>query len=144
MLYSGKLCVYMRFWTFLVVLSRFARLRTRLLFAASSDAVEPQSYDQASTHMLQGARHAKLAYGHVAPQRQRCGPWILDYLECGTCCPRILLLARLSKGPCTARPGAGKTHTMLGTEEDPGINFRTMRELFRCAAIREDQGSINT
>ena len=24
---------------------------------------------------------------------------------------------------------------MLGTEEDPGINFRTMRELFRCLPL---------
>ena len=27
--------------------------------------------------------------------------------------------------------GAGKTYTMEGTREDPGINYRTMRELFR-------------
>jgi hypothetical protein len=36
-------------------------------------------------------------------------------------------------GRAARRAGAGKTHTMLGTAEDPGINFRTMRELFRCA-----------
>lgn len=27
--------------------------------------------------------------------------------------------------------GSGKTHTMEGPGEDPGINFRTMQELFR-------------
>ena len=26
--------------------------------------------------------------------------------------------------------GAGKTHTMLGTAEKPGIMYQTMRELF--------------
>ena len=29
--------------------------------------------------------------------------------------------------------GAGKTYTMEGTRENPGINYRTMKELFRCA-----------
>ncbi|KAK9845317.1 hypothetical protein WJX81_003385 [Elliptochloris bilobata] len=33
--------------------------------------------------------------------------------------------------------GVGKTHTMLGTAEDPGINFRTMCELFR--SIKEER-----
>ena len=28
--------------------------------------------------------------------------------------------------------GAGKTHTMEGSQEDPGINYRAMKELFRC------------
>ncbi len=28
--------------------------------------------------------------------------------------------------------GAGKTYTMEGTQEHPGINYRTVRELFRC------------
>ena len=27
--------------------------------------------------------------------------------------------------------GAGKTHTMEGSQEDPGINYRAMKELFR-------------
>ena len=27
--------------------------------------------------------------------------------------------------------GAGKTHTMLGNAEKPGIMFQTMRELFK-------------
>ena len=27
--------------------------------------------------------------------------------------------------------GSGKTHTMEGPHDDPGINFRTMAELFR-------------
>jgi kinesin family member C2/C3 len=27
--------------------------------------------------------------------------------------------------------GSGKTHTMEGPPEDPGINFRAMKELFR-------------
>jgi kinesin family member 18/19 len=27
--------------------------------------------------------------------------------------------------------GAGKTHTMLGSAEKPGIMFQTMRELFQ-------------
>lgn len=27
--------------------------------------------------------------------------------------------------------GAGKTFTMEGTQENPGINYRTMKELFR-------------
>ena len=31
--------------------------------------------------------------------------------------------------------GAGKTHTMLGNAEKPGIMFQTMRELFK---IKED------
>ena len=35
-------------------------------------------------------------------------------------CPSFLLLA-----------GAGKTHTMEGSKQDPGINFRAMKELFR-------------
>lgn len=30
------------------------------------------------------------------------------------------------------RAGAGKTYTMEGTQENPGINYRTMKELFRC------------
>lgn len=28
--------------------------------------------------------------------------------------------------------GAGKTHTMEGSKQDPGINYRAMKELFRC------------
>ncbi len=36
------------------------------------------------------------------------------------------------KGPWHA--GAGKTHTMEGTRQDPGINYRTMKELFRYKA----------
>ncbi len=28
--------------------------------------------------------------------------------------------------------GAGKTYTMEGIPEAPGINYRTMKELFRC------------
>jgi kinesin family member C2/C3 len=31
--------------------------------------------------------------------------------------------------------GAGKTHTMEGTKENPGINYRTMRKLFRCTLL---------
>ncbi len=27
--------------------------------------------------------------------------------------------------------GAGKTHTMLGSKEDPGVMYRTMNELFK-------------
>ena len=27
--------------------------------------------------------------------------------------------------------GAGKTHTMEGSQEDPGVNYRAMKELFR-------------
>ena len=30
--------------------------------------------------------------------------------------------------------GAGKTYTMEGTQEHPGINYRTVEELFRCIA----------
>ena len=30
--------------------------------------------------------------------------------------------------------GAGKTYTMEGVPSDPGINYRTMKELFRCVA----------
>jgi Kinesin motor domain len=30
--------------------------------------------------------------------------------------------------------GAGKTYTMEGVPADPGINYRTMKELFRCAS----------
>ena len=29
--------------------------------------------------------------------------------------------------------GAGKTHTMEGSKQDPGINYRAMKELFRSA-----------
>ncbi len=32
--------------------------------------------------------------------------------------------------------GAGKTFTMEGTPADPGINYRTMKELFRCGHFR--------
>lgn len=32
--------------------------------------------------------------------------------------------------------GAGKTHTMEGSQEDPGINYRAMKELFRCISYR--------
>jgi len=28
--------------------------------------------------------------------------------------------------------GAGKTYTMEGEPSNPGINYRTMKELFRC------------
>lgn len=27
--------------------------------------------------------------------------------------------------------GAGKTHTMLGSQNDPGVMYRTMKELFK-------------
>lgn len=27
--------------------------------------------------------------------------------------------------------GAGKTHTMLGSQDDPGVMYRTMKELFK-------------
>lgn len=27
--------------------------------------------------------------------------------------------------------GAGKTHTMLGSPDDPGVMYRTMKELFK-------------
>lgn len=27
--------------------------------------------------------------------------------------------------------GAGKTHTMLGSQTDPGVMYRTMKELFK-------------
>jgi Kinesin motor domain len=32
--------------------------------------------------------------------------------------------------------GAGKTYTMEGVSSDPGINYRTMKELFRCVVTR--------
>lgn len=35
--------------------------------------------------------------------------------------------------------GAGKTHTMLGSAEQPGIMFQTMRELFRTKDEFEDR-----
>ncbi|KAL0189028.1 hypothetical protein M9458_016127, partial [Cirrhinus mrigala] len=36
--------------------------------------------------------------------------------------------------------GAGKTHTMLGTNDAPGVMFLTMRELFaRMDLIKEDK-----
>ena len=33
--------------------------------------------------------------------------------------------------------GAGKTHTMEGSKQDPGINYRAMKELFRsvCTSV---------
>lgn len=34
--------------------------------------------------------------------------------------------------------GAGKTHTMMGSAADPGVNPRTMRELFRVARERKE------
>ena len=35
--------------------------------------------------------------------------------------------------------GSGKTHTMEGTVEEPGINYRALAELFRC--IEEERGA---
>lgn len=36
--------------------------------------------------------------------------------------------------------GAGKTHTMLGSQDDPGVMYRTMTELFsRMDEAREDK-----
>lgn len=36
--------------------------------------------------------------------------------------------------------GAGKTHTMLGTSDTPGVMFLTMKELFaRMDLIKEDK-----
>ena len=32
---------------------------------------------------------------------------------------------------CYGATGAGKTHTMIGSQHDPGIMFLTLRELFR-------------
>lgn len=32
--------------------------------------------------------------------------------------------------------GSGKAHTLAGTPQHPGINFRAMSHLFRCAAHR--------
>ncbi|CAL8470626.1 g10168 [Coccomyxa elongata] len=37
--------------------------------------------------------------------------------------------------------GAGKTYTMEGTRQDPGINYRTMKELFRCIQEEREGGS---
>ena len=37
----------------------------------------------------------------------------------------------VKRQPGCGAAGAGKTYTMEGTREDPGINYRTMRELFR-------------
>ena len=34
--------------------------------------------------------------------------------------------------------GAGKTHTMEGSQQDPGINYRAMEELFRYACNETD------
>lgn len=31
--------------------------------------------------------------------------------------------------------GAGKTHTMEGSKQDPGVNYRAMKELFRSAYL---------
>jgi hypothetical protein len=31
-----------------------------------------------------------------------------------------------------APAGSGKTHTMMGTPEQPGVNTRALAELFRC------------
>lgn len=36
--------------------------------------------------------------------------------------------------------GAGKTHTMLGSQTDPGVMYRTMKELFkRIDGAREEK-----
>lgn len=63
--------------------------------------------------------------------------WILHCMCSDKCFPRILCACQIKECTRCCAPGAGKTHTMLGMEEDPGINFRTMRELFRCAAFRD-------
>lgn len=36
--------------------------------------------------------------------------------------------------------GAGKTHTMLGSQDDPGVMYRTMKELFsRMDQVKEEK-----
>lgn len=40
-------------------------------------------------------------------------------------------LPELPPPQTTIAAGAGKTYTMEGTSDNPGINYRTMRELFR-------------
>ena len=37
---------------------------------------------------------------------------------------------------CPTQTGSGKTYTMMGTEEDPGVNRRAVRELLRVCAER--------
>lgn len=44
------------------------------------------------------------------------------------CCPTVAVQSSSSAVGCA---GAGKTYTMEGTPENPGINYRTMKELFR-------------
>ena len=39
--------------------------------------------------------------------------------------------------------GAGKTHTMLGSQSDPGVVYRTMIELFETIEQRRDQAIFN-
>ncbi|KAF7990150.1 hypothetical protein HCN44_009885 [Aphidius gifuensis] len=39
--------------------------------------------------------------------------------------------------------GAGKTHTMLGKDNDPGITYRTMAELFRQIDVQRDHRDFN-
>ena len=48
--------------------------------------------------------------------------------------PAIPVPVLLAHPPCSA-PGCGKTHTMLGTDLEPGIYVRTLNDLFR--AIEE-------
>ena len=44
---------------------------------------------------------------------------------------RCMAVAVQSSGVAVGYAGAGKTYTMEGTPENPGINYRTMKELFR-------------
>jgi len=39
--------------------------------------------------------------------------------------------------------GAGKTHTMEGSKQDPGINYRAMKELFRSACMSVNNSFTN-
>lgn len=39
--------------------------------------------------------------------------------------------------------GAGKTHTMLGTQDNPGIYFRALNDLFRLVETHREENVYN-
>lgn len=44
---------------------------------------------------------------------------------------------------CSFSPGAGKTYTMLGTQDNPGIYFRALNDLFRLVKKHEEENVYN-
>ena len=71
--------------------------------------------------VLEGYNATVFAYGATGEQRIALNP-----------------LTELRIGVSSANVGAGKTYTMLGTENNPGIMYRTLHDLF--VEIRKFQG----